>query len=438
MGQSPFAKKGLFPQGWINKRRSTRIDFNVPVVLTGRDASGQPFREETETLIVNLHGAKVRTSRQVLVGMMVTVENARSGASGKAICVQVHEPPPGETTGAIAIQLVHPGNIWGVENPPADWEMVAAELGGRPLPADDRAKAPAAASPQISALPAPAPPRAPEPLAAAPDVHLAGLEKRATQIVDAALQSLPMRADDVVTEIQRNFHQQLEVMVKGTHERLTQGMEQIYAQLESALQTLKNDALADMTRDALQDFEKRLEGLAARAEARVNDRTERASSDVRSAVETLKTATLPGLTQDVLQAFEKQLGGLVANAEGQVSRKAEQVVADLQTALETFRSEAMGDVAREAVGNFEQRIAALSDGHEKRITQRVDQAFAELEAALVTFRSDLGDELAARQEQVLKSTEQALRARVAAMLSTVLAPGAEAPVTPQFDPPLKK
>ena len=49
MGQSPFAKKGLFPQARTNRRRSSRIDYKIPVVLSGRDAAGEKFREETET-----------------------------------------------------------------------------------------------------------------------------------------------------------------------------------------------------------------------------------------------------------------------------------------------------------------------------------------------------------------------------------------------------
>jgi hypothetical protein len=178
-------------------------------------------------------------------------------------------------------------------------------------------------------------------------------------------------------------------MVKEGRERATQGMEETYAQLSSAIEILRGEALTEIDRVAAQNFEKKLDAL-------------------------------------------------VSGAENEMQGRAEKATADLRAALETFRSEAMGEVAREAVTSIEQRLAELSNENERRIAQRIDQAFAELEAALVTFRADLGDELAARQQQALQSTEQALRARVAAMVSAFLAPAGEAPVTPQVNPAAKK
>jgi hypothetical protein len=436
MGQSPFAKKGFFPQGRPNRRRSTRIGFVVPIALSGRDASGRPFREETVTLIVNFHGARLSTCHQILVGMMVTVENLRNGQSGKAICVQVYDAVPGEATHDIAVQLVHPGNIWGVENPPADWESVAAELGGRAFPSEGRATIPVAASQAAPTIPARPP--APQVSAEVASAQLAGLEKRAAEIIDGAAQSLRVRSDEVVNDVHRDFHQQLEVMVKGAEQRGVQAMERASVQFGSALETLKGEALAEISRDALQDFEKRLGSLVGAAEARIKACAERTANDLQSAVGALKSEALPAITRDALQDFEKRLGDMMAGAEAQMNSGMEKLAADFQAALETLRSEAMGDVAREAVASFEKRIEDHSGENEKRITQRIDKAFAELEVALVTFRSGLGDELAAQKEQVLQSTEQALRARVAAMLSSVLTPGGDVALPEQLHPAAKK
>jgi uncharacterized protein YicC (UPF0701 family) len=389
MGQSPFAKKGLFPQARANRRRSTRIDYEVSIVLSGRDAAGQTFREETITLIVNFHGAKVRTIRQVLVGMMVTVENVRSGQSGKAVCVQVYEPEPGAMTHAIALQLVHPGNIWGVENPPADWDLVAAELGGRNAACQESAGRPTGA---VAALPAtPATDQVPvgEVLRAVVNAQVASLEKRTADIVNTATENLRGRLDEVVSEVHGEFDQQLEVMVKAAEQRSLEAMELASARFASALETLKGEALAEISRDALQEFAKKLDDMMAGAETQMNSRAEKGA-------------------------------------------------ADFQAAIEALRSEAMGDVAREAVADFEQRMTQLSSESEKRIAQRIDEAFAELETALATFRSGLGDELTAQKEQALQSTEQALRARVAAMLSSVLSTAGGVALTEQLRPAEKK
>lgn len=122
--QSPFSRH----PGGTNRRRSTRLDLVLPIVLSGRDASGEMFREETRTATVNLHGAKVETTRNILVGMQVTIESPLTGALEKAVCVRVFEGVSGDNRHFIATQLVRPGNIWGIEDPPEDWTAVAASM----------------------------------------------------------------------------------------------------------------------------------------------------------------------------------------------------------------------------------------------------------------------------------------------------------------------
>jgi len=97
MGQLPFVRRPGSPDVDSGRRRSTRVEAAVRVVLAGRDASGRPFREETVTSAVNLHGGRLKTRYQVVVGMQVGIENPRTGAAEKAICVGVEEPAPGES-----------------------------------------------------------------------------------------------------------------------------------------------------------------------------------------------------------------------------------------------------------------------------------------------------------------------------------------------------
>ena len=124
MGSHPFAKRSNSSNSQVNRRRSTRVDFETPVILSGRNVSGQTFREETATTTVSFHGAKIRTVAEVLVGMQVCVENPSTGQQEKAVCVRVDAEE--NSTRSIAVQLVRPGNIWGLENPPADWGVEQA------------------------------------------------------------------------------------------------------------------------------------------------------------------------------------------------------------------------------------------------------------------------------------------------------------------------
>jgi len=289
MGQSPFLKRPGSPDVVLGRRRSTRIEAAVRIILTGRDASGRPFREETETSAVNLHGARLATQHQVLVGMQVGLENSWTGQAEKAICVRVEEPAPGQTAQYIAVQLINPGNVWGIENPPADWEMGAAELGGRAAPSPRPAT-------KLEVLPGPASTAAPAVLAPPPaapdaDVLFAELEKRSAELMESVLQILRKQTDEIVAK---------------------------------------------------------------------------------------------------------------------------------------------------ALGGFQQRLEEASTAGETRFGERVDQAFAELESALKTFRADLEDELTARQEQAVESAEQALRAKVAALVSTTFGSGTSGPTGKASDPTARK
>lgn len=230
MGRSPFATKDLFPQARSNRRRSTRIDFITPVILAGRDASGQTFHEETVTAVVNLHGARVRTAHQVMVGMIVTVQNPGTGQGGKAICVEVYEPPEGQTVHEIGIQLVQPGNIWGVENPPPDWENVAAQLGGRVPVAEPVPKTNA-----VGMKPAPETRVTPTGMTSGltPEVRLADLEQRAARLMDSVLDILRIQADAAVRTSLQEFEKRLETIVMAADSQLRDRAEQAGGELES-------------------------------------------------------------------------------------------------------------------------------------------------------------------------------------------------------------
>jgi hypothetical protein len=83
-------------------------------------------------------------------------------------------------------------------------------------------------------------------------------------------------------------------------------------------------------------------------------------------------------------------------------------------------------MVREAVQDLERRSQNVVAGAETRLAKRSDQVFADLEKALETFRADVADELAAKRNEVVESTEQALREKVATMLSSILGPSAAA------------
>lgn len=93
-------------------RRSTRvaIRINVKVKATGLTCEG-------ETLVVNLHGALIKTTSELRLQDAIIVHVPLTGKSGDARVVFASRENPLE----FGVALDRPGNIWGVSLPPADW-----------------------------------------------------------------------------------------------------------------------------------------------------------------------------------------------------------------------------------------------------------------------------------------------------------------------------
>lgn len=93
-------------------RRSTRVPIRVHIEVhsTGLSCEG-------ETIVVNLHGALVRTSSDLKLESRITILVPLTGKSADARVIFVSREHPSE----FGIGLDQPQNIWGISLPPADW-----------------------------------------------------------------------------------------------------------------------------------------------------------------------------------------------------------------------------------------------------------------------------------------------------------------------------
>jgi len=119
------------------KRRSTRIVQAVPIVVTGVDALGQPFKERTTTVMVNCHGCKYQSKHYVPKNSTVTLEIPRSepgtaprSQQGRVVWVQ--RPRTVRELFQIGLEFEVAGNVWGIAFPPDDWFPTPDEA---PIPA---------------------------------------------------------------------------------------------------------------------------------------------------------------------------------------------------------------------------------------------------------------------------------------------------------------
>jgi hypothetical protein len=129
----------------VEQRRSTRAVLALPIIVNGVDALHEPFRENTNTVMVSCHGCKYQSKHYVPRGSVVELEVPRGqrGAarriSGKVIWVQ--RPRNTREVFHIAVDFEVPGNVWDIPSPPADWFPVPGDAAPSTPEGNERAAA---------------------------------------------------------------------------------------------------------------------------------------------------------------------------------------------------------------------------------------------------------------------------------------------------------
>jgi hypothetical protein len=102
-------------------RRSTRLRVEIPLTMTSLDRM-HPFSAHCIAVVVSSQGGGVRADRPLPIETPVLLGDLPSGAS---ISARVVSCVPLGNDGAnfiIGVSLYNPGNVWGIANPPADWD----------------------------------------------------------------------------------------------------------------------------------------------------------------------------------------------------------------------------------------------------------------------------------------------------------------------------
>ena len=103
------------------ERRSLRLWISIPVRASSKNADGQDFSEDTETIVVNAHGGlfclrqSVKIRADIVLTNLVTQEEqlcrvvtlGDSSDKGRRVGIEFLSPSPG---------------FWGAEFPPDDWQ----------------------------------------------------------------------------------------------------------------------------------------------------------------------------------------------------------------------------------------------------------------------------------------------------------------------------
>jgi len=105
-------------------RRSTRLRVEIPLTVTSMDRR-HPFAESCVALVVSSQGCGFRASKALPLETPVLLGGLPGGASASA---RVASCLPLGNDGKhflIGVSLYNSGNVWGIANPPADWNCAS-------------------------------------------------------------------------------------------------------------------------------------------------------------------------------------------------------------------------------------------------------------------------------------------------------------------------
>jgi len=105
-------------------RRSTRLRVEIPVSVTSMDRM-RPFAEQCVLLVVSAQGCGFRSSRALQMETPVMINDLPGGSSVTARVANCLPLGSDGKSFLIGAALYTHGNVWGIANPPEDWNVVA-------------------------------------------------------------------------------------------------------------------------------------------------------------------------------------------------------------------------------------------------------------------------------------------------------------------------
>jgi len=375
-----------------HKRRSTRIEQAIPIVVQGVGALREPYAEQVSTLSISCHGCTYQSKHEVIQGetvyLDIKVPNAGSaGCSSKARVKWAQKVGARDRSFQIAVELEIAGNVWGVASPPADWfplqipEPVEAAAAGRELKVVTRKEQPGITAPESGsnrpaqlersqAVSSSVAPLAQLMVGLGQQIQTMASEAAAAAIVEEKSRLLEeFRAqfrEEAVKAIQSAMAASKEVVVRqamkelseaheaGARNNYAQWMKKVQQDMESARQHLLNQG---------KEVSQRLDGMAAGTIERVQRNMETTRTEaVDRFVLRLRDQLAPMLVEakDSLQklevteaAFKKESEAIYAGLENQLEFHANASLAKTQEELDK-NSAVVAAKANDALRNLYQ------------------------------------------------------------------------------------
>jgi|GEM_PF-748101 len=428
-------------------RRSTRLSIAIPIAISGKDAAGNLFKENSRTAVINKQGAKILTTHQLALGAEVVIENRALGLSGKAIVVWIGDRVSTKEAVEMGVQLLESANIWGIEFPPEDWQEgppiglggVKLEAAGvtsipvrppevaHPLKSDGR---PRELTPEPGS-PRPAPVTTPPREVGVPRVSQHG-ELRATTSTPgmATPDQLNIAREVAVAKFSQQAQAAADEQVKLFVNRLAKLTNQIGIQMQTSLHSSATEIEAKMVRslddqigsllDRLQATRTEVDGQLARLQELQQsgqsevEKTQRNIQEagwqaLQAATEQLDEALQKDIQKSTQSALEDTRKGLRETAASALERLTEESSARLSGLLDTFAKKSLPEVQMLQTAALEQTRRAVGDAAQRAAGKAIESLETRSNSVLHDFQSKVEASVTAAREKSIEEVSQHVR-----------------------------
>jgi hypothetical protein len=107
--------------------RSQRVTIAIRILVYGKKKNGEPFQEETHSLVVNAHGGLIRLSVPVDLGQKLLLTNPKITQEVLATVAYLGRTEYGQTE--VGVGFLEPSPwFWHIRFPPEDWDSSERKL----------------------------------------------------------------------------------------------------------------------------------------------------------------------------------------------------------------------------------------------------------------------------------------------------------------------
>ena len=462
-----------------NQRRSTRLLISVPIVISGKNARGEVFREETRTISISRQGASIATAQPMAAGAEITIENPPLHLAVKARVIRFFEKSSQDDLNQIGVELLEARNVWGIQYPPGDWQRAQTRtqtaLKTSPEvtpPASQPEKSPSLNVTYTIDLPTRAtdvrhaPHPQPETSKPPGQTGLPNLESEAEKLLRATGMKLAKVAGQIDAKLQANLHNALSRLeerekalstlnleinsILNRAQETSSHLEELFSNLDAARRRTREEV--EQARQSLQEITEQLVNSAAEdAVKRVSQNLESTTSEFSA--EALRIAreqvlalaqefrqeirdSFQAVTADQLSSAAQQLQArqakMIEEAQGHLSQilrvGLENFKGELQQGAQQFHETTLAGIAQEHAAQASQELdrqkAALDQQIQHGIQQAVASALegfqAEISQSAESFRQNFVHELQQGAQQFRETTLAGISQEHAALASQEL------------------